>query len=62
MSPKQRFQMFLEPEQIEALRRVEARTGAAMAEQIRRAIDAWLKQEDRPAKADRPRGSTRKRS
>jgi hypothetical protein len=54
--------MYLEPEQIEALRRVEARTGAAMAEQIRRAIDAWLEKEDRPGRADRRRASTRKRS
>jgi hypothetical protein len=62
MSPKQRFQMVLEPAQIEGLKRVAARTGASMAEQIRRAIDAWLEKEDRPRRSDRPRGSTRKRS
>jgi hypothetical protein len=61
MSPKQRFQMLLEPEQVEALRRIEARTGARMAAQIRMALDEWLKKEDRPERADRSR-STRKRS
>jgi hypothetical protein len=60
MSPKRRFQMFLEPAQVEGLRRVEARTGAAMAEQIRRAIDAWLEKEDQ--KAAPRRGSTRRKA
>jgi hypothetical protein len=62
MSPKQRFQMFLEPEQVEALKRIEARTGARMAAQIRLALDEWLKKEDRPRRTDRPRASTRRRS
>lgn len=43
MSPKERFQVMLEPEQIAALRSIEDRTGAPLAVQIRRAVDAWLK-------------------
>jgi hypothetical protein len=54
--------MYLEPDQVDALKRIEARTGAPMAAQIRRALDAWLKKEDRPVRTDRPRASTRKRS
>lgn len=42
MPAKHRFQVFLEPSQLAALRRVEARTGAPLAVQIRRAIDAYL--------------------
>lgn len=41
--PKQRFQLMLEPNQIAALRRIEKRTGAALAEQIRRAVDVWVR-------------------
>jgi len=62
MSPKQRFQMYLEPDQVEALKRIEARTGARMAAQIRRALDEWLRKEDRPKKRADRRRSTRKRS
>jgi hypothetical protein len=40
---KQRFQVMLEPGQIAALRKVEARTGAPLAVQIRRAVETWLK-------------------
>jgi uncharacterized heparinase superfamily protein len=60
MSPKQRFPVMLEPEQVAALREIEARTGARISEQIRRAIDDWLaKHGDR--KTDRRRASTRRR-
>jgi hypothetical protein len=51
MSPKTRFQMFIEPEQLAALRKREAETGAAVAEQIRRAIDMWLKASPAATKA-----------
>lgn len=43
MSPKQRFNMMLEPKQVDVLREIERRTGARMSEQIRRAIDAYLR-------------------
>lgn len=42
MSPKQRFQLVVEPEQIAALKAIEEKTGARISEQIRRAIDAYL--------------------
>jgi hypothetical protein len=42
MSPLQRFQVLLKPEQIEALRTIEQRTGTSMGGLIRLAIDAWL--------------------
>jgi hypothetical protein len=60
MSPKQRFQILLEPEQLQALRAIEERTGAPVARQIRMAIDRWLG--ERGEKTDRKRATTRKRS
>jgi hypothetical protein len=42
MSPKQRFQIMLEPAQLEALKLVEERIGVRVSEQIRRSVDAWL--------------------
>ena len=42
MSPKTKFNFMIEPAQLAALRQVEERTGAAVAEQIRRAINLWL--------------------
>jgi len=60
MSPKQRFPVMLEPEQVAALRDIEARTGARISEQIRRAIDDWLaKQGDK--ETGRQRAQTRRR-
>jgi len=43
VSPKSRFQLLLEPEQLDALREREALTGIPVSRQIRRAIDAWLR-------------------
>ena len=60
MSPKTRFQVMLEPEQLTALRHREEETGAAIGEQIRRAIDKWLSEKD--GKSDRRRVVARKRS
>jgi hypothetical protein len=56
MSPKARFQMFIEPDQLEALRALQERTGAPIGEHIRRAIAEYLK-----GKTDRKRALTRKR-
>jgi hypothetical protein len=42
MSPKTRFQILLEPEQLVALRRIQERTGAAVASQIRKAVEKWI--------------------
>ena len=60
MSPKQRFPVMLEPAQVAALREIEARTGARISEQIRRAIDDWVaKQGDK--ETGRRRAQTRRR-
>jgi hypothetical protein len=42
MSPKRRFSMMVEPNQIDVLREIERRTGAPISEQIRRAVDAYI--------------------
>jgi hypothetical protein len=42
MSPKDRFQLMIEPAQLAALRRIQDETGAPISEQIRRAIAAYL--------------------
>ena len=43
VSPKYRFNVMIEPERLEVLREIERRTGATPSEQIRRAIDAYLR-------------------
>lgn len=52
MSPKQRFDVMLEPGQVAALKAIEHRTGARMAEQIRRAIQAYLENQRALSKAE----------
>lgn len=42
MSPKTKFNLLLEPEQLAALREIQTITGATVAEQIRRAIADWI--------------------
>ncbi len=42
MSPKQKFNLVIEPVQLAALKAIEERTGARISEQIRRAIQAYL--------------------
>ena len=59
MTPKQRFQILLEPEQLEALRRIEKRTGAPVTRQIRMAVDRWLSEQG--DEAGRKRVVARKR-
>jgi hypothetical protein len=56
MSPKARFQVMLEPDQLDALRKLQEATGATVAEHIRRAIADYVK-----SKTDRQRPSRRKR-
>jgi len=55
--PKKLVALRLDPEQIEGLERVKARTGAPIAEQVRRAIVRWLATED--VKTERKRVGTR---
>jgi hypothetical protein len=61
VSPKQRFQVMLEPEQLAALRQIEEETGAPVGEQIRRAIDQALQEKGVTVKSERKRAATRKR-
>jgi hypothetical protein len=59
VSPKTRFQILLEPEQLAALRRIQERTAAPVASQIRRAVEAWIATHGE--KPERKRAVTRKR-
>ena len=59
MSPKTRFQILLEPDQLAALRRIQDRTSAPVAAQIRKAVERWIAEHG--DRADRKRASTRKR-
>ena len=52
MSPKYRFNVMIEPERLELLREIERTTGATPSEQIRRAIDAYLKSQTVVAKKE----------
>lgn len=61
MSPKQRFPVMLEPSQLTALKAIEKKTGARVSEQIRRAIDKWLGEQQGEDKSERLRAGTRKR-
>jgi hypothetical protein len=60
VTPKRRFNFFIDDEQREGLRAIKERDGVLESEQIRRAIDRWL-EEKGVTKADRKRASTRKR-
>ena len=44
MTPRTRHNFFIDDDQMERLREVKERDGVPVAEQIRRAIDAWLEQ------------------
>ena len=62
MSPKTRFQVMLEPDQLDKLRRIEQEQDVPVARQIRRAIDRWLEEQGDKSKSERKRAGTRKRS
>ena len=47
---------------VRGLQAVKERDGILMAEQVRRALVAWLEAKGMPVKADRKRAATRKRS
>jgi hypothetical protein len=42
MTPKAKFNLLLEQDQLDALRDIQTATGATVAEQIRRAIADWI--------------------
>ena len=52
MSPKQRFPVMLEPQQVALMKAIEQKTGAPVAEQIRRAVNAYLEQQTVLSKAE----------
>ena len=52
---------YMDPDVLEALRRLKAETGAPIGETVRRAVRAWLEGRGH-LKADRKRAATRKRS
>ena len=60
MSPRKRYSFWIDDRQAEGLKQIKERDGVLESEQIRRAIDAWLKQKG--VKADRKRAPTRKSS
>jgi hypothetical protein len=61
MSPKTRIQILLEPEQLEALRRIQARTDAPVSAQVRRAVEDWIARNGE-LKTERKRATPRRRS
>jgi hypothetical protein len=61
MSPKRRLAFWIEEEQAAGLKAIKERDGIPEAEQIRRAIAAWLDSATPSNKADRKRAVTRKR-
>jgi predicted DNA-binding protein len=61
MTTKKQTAFRIDTELLEGLRAYQEREGVTIAEQVRRAIRAWLIEKD-VIKADRKRASTRKRS
>ena len=59
-SPKTRFQILLEPEQLADLRRIQKETAAPVASQIRQAVGKWIAEHD--DKTERKRVVARKRA
>ena len=61
MTPKEITNFRIDTELLEALREISHRDGLPMAEQVRRAIRAWVDSRGVKVKADRKRVSPRKR-
>ena len=61
MTPRTRYNFFIEDQQREGLRLVKERDGVSESEQIRRAINAWLEARGVRMKAARRRAGTRGR-
>jgi hypothetical protein len=54
--------MRIDDELLEGLLALKERDGVPVSEQVRRAIEAWLKEKGIRVKSERQRGATRKRS
>ena len=52
MSPKQKFNLLIEPGQLAVLQEIERRTGARISEQIRRAIAAYIETQSVVSRAE----------
>jgi hypothetical protein len=61
MTPRSRYNFWIDDEQRDGLREVKERDGVLESEQIRRAIDRWLEEKGVVQKAKRKRAATRKR-
>lgn len=62
MPTRTRYNFWIDEEHRDALRMLKARDGILESEQIRRAIDLWLKQKGVKVRAERTRAATRARS
>jgi hypothetical protein len=60
VAPKERYNFLIDPQQRAGLRRIKEREGIPESEQIRRAIDDYLKKKG-VLQTERKRASTRKR-
>jgi hypothetical protein len=61
MGSRKRYSFWIEDRQAAGLKAIKDRIGIPESEQIRRAIDAWLTEQDTTNKADRKRFGARKR-
>ena len=61
MTPKKVTTIRIDEDVLEGLEAVKERDGAAISEQVRRALRMWLESKGVTVKADRKRASTRKR-
>jgi len=61
MTPKKLAGFRIDEELLDGLQEIWDRDGITAAEQVRRAIRAWLEQKGVTVKSDRKRASTRKR-
>ena len=62
VTPRTRYNFFIDDEQRDGLRAIKDARGIPESEQIRRAIDDWLKREGVSKRPERKRAVTRKRS
>ena len=60
MTPRKRYSFWIDDEQAEGLKNVKKRDGVLESEQIRRALDDWLRTKG-VKKTGRKRAATRKR-
>jgi hypothetical protein len=58
----QRFQVLLHPKQLNALRKIERRTGISVGALIRLAVDAWLDKQGDVKRTGHKQAVSRKRS